>query len=463
MIRSRIQPLKQTSTRTGGSRATTLRRAPILDLDFTSSRYYFSGISSPGDAQIANYASLDANKIVIQYHSTQISNATGPGFIDYNGLLNMQTATKAIASFEYLSSSTNTPIRLLGLNIDSLSQNRLYASSTMTLFTGSGDPNWVQTNCTGGGVLNEIGPDGTTSAITLTATAGGSTAIFSQARGALGAGRKVFSVWLKAKTITGTIEITYNGAVMGWTTVVPTTSWKRFSFTASAAGQCIAAIRIQNSGDAVYVYAPQAYVAQNTTQLSLHNEVLAPAAELINTSIPSQAINLNCYGGNDAERSPIRTSGSFIIEIDCTDRGANSIYSEMNINYNNGVDDAIDLLVLVDKNLGVCEFTGKLISPLGETIIIDGFGCLSATNIVKFGMSWRPETDVGNDDGVVSMAFSGIGPTNDFTYGTLTGIALPAFQINDPSCQIGGGFFYTKKIKTWDTYKPASELILEMK
>jgi hypothetical protein len=108
---------------------------------------------------------------------------------------------------------------------------------------------WTNTNITAAD--NTItAPDGTSTGSTLTATAANGTCLR-----AANATAQTFSVWLKRKTGTGTINITANGGTT-WTAVTLTSDWCRFTETrASAAQKC--GIRIVTDTDAVYVWGAQ--------------------------------------------------------------------------------------------------------------------------------------------------------------------------------------------------------------
>lgn len=93
-------------------------------------------------------------------------------------------------------------------------------------------------------------PDGNTTADLLTATGANSTIL--QTPG-LVAANKTFSVWMKRKTGTGTIQITNDGVT--WTTVTLTSSWKRFTVIANVIP--VVGIRLVTSGDEVYAWGAQ--------------------------------------------------------------------------------------------------------------------------------------------------------------------------------------------------------------
>jgi hypothetical protein len=136
--------------------------------------------------------------------------------------------------------------KLSGLSLDTYGfTNFLY--DTENLVTS-----WVATNLTKPSTPNAIGPDGLTSAVTLTAT--GSTATLTQTRGAVGAGFKRFSVWLRRVSGSGDVEIASNTAAYSKVTV--TSEWQRFEVVGSSS--VIVGIRLTGSSpfQVIDVFAP---------------------------------------------------------------------------------------------------------------------------------------------------------------------------------------------------------------
>lgn len=169
-----------------------------------------------------------------------------------------------------------------------LEQNKLnYIYGAVDFATSGLAINWSANQISGAGVLNEIGPDGLTSAVTLTAT--GSNGVLSLARGAIGAGIRRFTVWLKRKTGTGNILIQ---TVTGGTTLnvaphLSSTEWRRFEITATS-GQATCAITIASQGDAVCAYGPGLYLAGNgrsSTSLP-QSQITSAFTEYIDSTFP---------------------------------------------------------------------------------------------------------------------------------------------------------------------------------
>lgn len=172
-----------------------------------------------------------------------------PGVINRSG--NLYFPASGEARYEYVNGAC------VGLRMSSGATN--YLANTLTFGTSGQTWNWVQTNMTGAGTLNAIGPDGATSAVTLTAT--GANATILQNRGALGvAGIRRFSVWLRRVSGEGDIELTYNPAG-GYTKVTVTSSWTRFSISASS-GSANSGIRIA-SGNVIEAAFPMVEITIN--------------------------------------------------------------------------------------------------------------------------------------------------------------------------------------------------------
>lgn len=110
---------------------------------------------------------------------------------------------------------------------------------------------WAVTNVTVG--ANTLAaPDGTTTADTLTATAGNGTWLQGVT---VASAVKTFSIWLRRKTGTGNIDMTLDNGT-GWTTKTISSSWARYEITQTLANPTVG-IRIVTSGDEVYVWGAQ--------------------------------------------------------------------------------------------------------------------------------------------------------------------------------------------------------------
>ena len=111
---------------------------------------------------------------------------------------------------------------------------------------------WTNTNTTDSHVA-EAAPNGSANSIEVTATAGNGTLLASLS---LLASPYTFSIWLKRKAGTGTVEITVDGTT--YVTAAVTSDWQRFSTTLTpSAGTKTPGIRLVTSGDAVYAWGAQ--------------------------------------------------------------------------------------------------------------------------------------------------------------------------------------------------------------
>jgi hypothetical protein len=111
---------------------------------------------------------------------------------------------------------------------------------------------WTNTNTTDTQVA-VAAPNGSANSIDVAASAGNGTLLASLS---LLASPYTFSIWLRRKTGTGTVEITVDGTT--YVTAAVTADWQRFSTTLTpTAGTRTPGIRIVTSGDAVYAWGAQ--------------------------------------------------------------------------------------------------------------------------------------------------------------------------------------------------------------
>ena len=147
----------------------------------------------------------------------------------YRSDLAMQPNTSAYTLY-----NPTTPKNLLGY--------------TESLTTG-----WTNSNTTDTIIVSEVNPVGLTGAVDVAATAGNGTLLSSLS---LLASPYTFSIWLKRKTGSGTVEITVDGTTYAAAAVTGT--WTRFSTTLTpTAGTKTPGIRLVTSGDAVYAWGAQ--------------------------------------------------------------------------------------------------------------------------------------------------------------------------------------------------------------
>lgn len=440
MQRNRTRPMWKSSLRMQRERVDTIERGPVLDFNFIKANSYQPDLYNPTTVTLLT----PYNETFRYFNGTTYSNnKAGPGFISSNGFLGMKTSQPVGPRFEYLVDSIGVPIRTLGLNLDSANVNYLQNSRTMSTVDTTYD--WVQTGVTGAGTLNATGPDGTISAITLTATTNSGT--LTQARGTtgIGVGSKHFSVWLKRKgNGTGAIQIRQ---ATTWTTVAVTNEWKRFSRIETGSPNC--GILLANSGDEVYVYCPQLSVSNNQL-FTPPNEVIGDTADVLTEG---EALTLGLAASNPM--SPISgEEGTWFIEVDMTDRGANAQYSGGNINVQDGADETWAIAFFRDPLTQALSYVTVSLVMMGEEIYFDYLqvGGLS-NNILRLALSWSTRP---TEDGVVAAAMwngTDDGPTfyaND--------PLITSLNLGDPGFDIGGVNFYLKKFKMWDKYKSPQEL-----
>lgn len=119
-------------------------------------------------------------------------------------------------------------------------------------FTESLTTGWTNTNTTDA-IAAEVNPNNLTGAVDVAATAGNGTLLSSLS---LLASPYTFSIWLKRKTGSGTVEITVDGTT--YVAAAVTGAWTRFSTTLTpTAGTRTPGIRLVTSGDAVYAWGAQ--------------------------------------------------------------------------------------------------------------------------------------------------------------------------------------------------------------
>jgi hypothetical protein len=309
---------------------------------------------------------------------------------------------------------------------------------------------WVATNITGAGTINDTGPDGTTSAITLTST--NSNATITQTRGSAGmpGGPKTFSVWIKRKTGTGAIGIKGSGTT--YTTVAVTSEWQRFSIR-SVVTNTIPGIQIAQAGDAIYVYAPQ-FSSANNLLYTMPNELIGDASSL---GSGADGLNFNINPTNPNASVITGEVGTVFMEIDMSDRGGTAQYTEAFLTLSDGGDES--WYITVARNpLSPGNDSVELVlnsAKLGEWYR-DYLELGTLNSILRFAISW----DTRQPEGVVSAA-----TWNDTTYPfgipslTATSDEITSLNAFDPGCSMGNShLFYVRKCKMWNQYKNAEEL-----
>ncbi len=231
--------------------------------------------------------------------------ATTPAtYIDSNGVIQLTTTSNVprIAQGYYDATGFHTVDAngksARGLMIEAEGTNLVPKSSVID------DATWTETNSTADNAdAGSTSPDGTATAPSLTATAANGNLLLTTAVTA-----QTFSVWLKRKTGTGTINITANGGTT-WTAVTLTSSWARYQVTAASASQKCG-VRIVTDTDAVYIWGAQfennpyatSFIPTTTAALTRNAEVLkyfivnnrkAAQETIINKFIPSNNFVIN--------------------------------------------------------------------------------------------------------------------------------------------------------------------------
>ena len=439
MNRNRTHLLRSSPIRMQRSRVDPLVKPPAVDLDFTKVNEYAS-TSNNAVKRLSPYTF-----VAIVNTTSYSSNMSGPGFINSRGLVQLMTVATIAPRFEYLNNPVDgarNPVRPLGLNIDELNNNYLENSRTMT--TVGGTYPWIQTNVTGAGTLNAIGPDGTTSAITLTATT--ANGLLNQARGTSGIspGQKSFSVWLKRKTGTGDIQIR-QGAV-NFVTVAVTSEWKRFKRLETASPS--PGIRIVNSGDEVYVFCPQLTEATNSI-LTAPNEIIGDVQPLT-TYADQLSVPLGSW---NTDFSPITGEvGTVFVEINMTDRGGLAQVTYGSLTVSDGVDGNWYFEVIRNPLAPGNDSVDFYITVGGGLITQHQFLFGTLTDTVRLAMSW----DTKNPNGTVNTAYWS--DTSLTGTSTFTSPEVISLNLGDPSTFVEGRIFYITKFKVWNEYKTASDL-----
>lgn len=444
MNRNRTHPLRSSPLRLQRNRVDKLVQPPPVDLDFIKSNEYLNINPAASEVYLSSYRP----SVSLYEGTTYSNNKAGPGFISSSGFLKMRTALPAEPRFEYLASPIGTPIRPLGINIDTDQSNALENSRTMA--TGVGTFQWTVTNMTGAGTLNAIGPDGTTSAITLKSTA--DLGFIQQIRAA-GSGAKIFSVWLKRKTGTGNIEIKVTGTT--WTSLGKLTGeWVRYSVSATSASSV--GIRFQNLNDEVYVYAPQLRVAIPSGSTTLPNEIIGDA---FSVTSGGDYLNVN-ISTLDPDYSVITGEvGTVFIEIDMSDRGGVAQYTEGYIGVTDSGDESWEINIVRYPSDPVNDEVSLLLTDAtsgywyNEVLIAGGLN-----DILRIAISWDTRTPTGTvsvaawsnntnyPSGVPSLTVS------DTKITTLNAFDAAAFRM------LYARLFYVRKCKVWNEYKSGQQL-----
>lgn len=208
---------------------------------------------------------------------TASRSATTPAtYVDSNGVIQL-TTTSNVPRFQggFYNATGFHPIDTngklaRGLMIEGASTNRCLYSYDFT------QANWAKVNVSADND-SVVCPDGSTqTTVTLTSSAINGTVLQAFV---VASATRTFSIWLKRKTGTGNIDITYNG--VNYTTVTLSTDWRRFQVSGALLNPSCG-IRITTSGDAIYAWGTQfedspyatSFIPTTTAALTRNAEVL---------------------------------------------------------------------------------------------------------------------------------------------------------------------------------------------
>jgi hypothetical protein len=329
-----------------------------------------------------------------------------------------------------------------------LEQNKLnYIYGAQNFATSGLAVNWSAASISGAGVLNEIGPDGLVSAVTLTAL--GDNAVLSLARGAVGAGTRRFTVWLKRKTGSGNVLIQ---TVAGGTTLnvgphLSSTEWRRFEITATS-GQATCAITISSVGNAVCAYGPGLYLSgtgRSSTSLP-QSQITAGFTEYIQSDFaPTSA------------RPMVGATALFKISTSVRETG---IYNTSTSSWQNGTESVGSLSLI------------SLDGDVSASLNFDSINSSVSSNFADNANTFAEESQLGVG------TYSSITVAMSMTNGKVriysnTGIDPiifndPGFVFDDPNHASGGtpsitgnvtaGAFYIKNLAVWPFFTDSSGL-----
>jgi len=171
--------------------------------------------------------------------STTATYINSSGYVESIGAAASNDPTKA--RFDY----DPTTLTARGLLIEGSSTNELTNNETF----GTG---WTDSNITRDST-NNTSPRNDATALRATASSANATIIRSAAIGT--SAQRTFSVWLRRVSGTGNIQFTTNNGT-AWTTQAITSSWVRYTFTATTEAQRVG-FRIVTSGDSIELWGAQ--------------------------------------------------------------------------------------------------------------------------------------------------------------------------------------------------------------
>ena len=183
----------------------------------------------------ADYSAGTATGTVTATRSSSSPGAT----YDSSGTLTLNT-TSSVARWTQGFYATSGFIFRPGIFIEGAATNRVLYSDDYT------QANWVKVNATADSDSVST-PYGTKATVTLTATASNATILQAFV---LTSATRTYSVFLKRKTGSGTINISDDGVT--WSAVTVDSSWRRYQVSGSSGVNPSCGIQIVTSGDAIY-------------------------------------------------------------------------------------------------------------------------------------------------------------------------------------------------------------------
>lgn len=230
----------------------------IIASNSATDTYYRNGVVVAGSTTVS---SGDTIGITFVAAGTTINPRLGPGVsspvtctmtisqpqFNAGSVLQTYLANSSTSSALQLARFDYDPTTLAprGLLIEGSATNELTNSETF----GTG---WTDTNITRNST-NNTSPANDLTALRVTASAANATIIRSAAMGTIA--QRTLSVWLRRVSGTGNIQFTTNNGT-AWTTQAITSSWVRYTFTATTEAQQVG-FRIVTSGDSIELWGAQ--------------------------------------------------------------------------------------------------------------------------------------------------------------------------------------------------------------
>jgi len=229
--------------------------------------------------------------------STTATFINSSGYVESIGAATSNDPTKA--RFDY----DPTTLTARGLLIEGSSTNELTNNETF----GTG---WTDSNITRDST-NNTSPRNDATALRVTASSANATIIRSAAIGT--SAQRTLSVWLRRVSGTGNIQFTTNNGT-AWTTQAITSSWVRYTFTATTEAQRVG-FRIVTSGDSIELWGAQletgsgasSYIPTGASQGQRASEVMYMDGTNFSAWWPSGQSEYSVYFAGDITRTPATT------------------------------------------------------------------------------------------------------------------------------------------------------------